>query len=419
MYFVNYHLINKCGSHMCIVDAQFVCGQARKVGLQAVRAHRPETDAQRFTHLHLGEQVMAVSNYIQKTSLKAAVVAAVVCFVAPVGMPQAYAQDESSSDDSSRIEEIVVTARKREESLLEVPLAITAFSAQRIEDLGISRMSDIVEFSPGFHYAENSVGRGGRFNRRLIFRGMNPRTDIQTRQGATVFIDGAPILGSEIGRVEDYERIEVIKGPQSAYFGRSTFSGAINAITRTPGNEWAATVTAEAASFGTSDFSAQLEGPLIQDRLSFRLSGSSYDTDGEYRNAGNPSQRLGAESTKDLSLSLFATPTDNFSAKFRARGWQDDDGHSIGLALHVLDNPDVFNCEPGGGAALGRWICGKVPYVGDGFLAPDATLTPQLRADYYNPTIMANYPFKPKKGFGLERNALELSLVLDWELATE
>ena len=360
---------------------------------------------------------MAVSNFILRTGLKAAVLAAAVCLVAPVGTPQAYAQDESGSDDSDRIEEIVVTARKREESLLEIPLAISAFSAERIEDLGISRMSDIVEFSPGFHYAENSVGRGGRFNRRLIFRGMNPRTDIQTRQGATVFIDGAPILGSEIGRVENYERIEVIKGPQSAYFGRSTFSGAINAITRTPGNEWAARVTAEAGSFGTSDFSAQIEGPLVQDRLSFRLSGSTYDTDGEYRNAGNPSQRLGAESTKDLSLSVFATPTDNFSAKFRARGWQDDDEHSIGLALHVLDNPDVFNCEPGGRAAYGRWICGKVPYVGAGFLAPDATLTPQLRADFYNPTILEAYPFKPKKGFGLERNALELSLVLDWELA--
>ena len=360
---------------------------------------------------------MPVSNYILRTSLTAAVLAAAVCFVGLVGIPQAYAQDDSGSDASSRIEEIVVTARKREESLLEVPVAISAFSAERIEDLGISRMTDIVEFSPGFHYAENSVGRGGRFNRRLIFRGMNPRTDIQTRQGATVFIDGAPILGSEIGRVENYERIEVIKGPQSAYFGRSTFSGAINAITRTPGNEWAATVTAEAASFGTSDFSAQLEGPLIQDRLSFRLSGSTYDTDGEYRNAGNPSQRLGAESTKDLSLSLFATPTDNFSAKFRAHGWQDDDGHSIGLALNVLDNPDVFNCEPGGSASNGRWICGKVPYVGDGFLAPDATLTPQLRADFFNPTTLEGYPFKPKKGFGLERNALELSLVLDWELA--
>ncbi len=135
------------------------------------------------------------------------------------------------------IEEIIVTSRKREESLFEVPLTVTAFSSSDIQNMALDELPDIVDFSPGFHYSEHSVGRGGRFNRRLIFRGMNPRTDRQTRQSAAVFIDGAPILGSEIGSTENYERIEVIKGPQSAYFGRSTFSGAINAVTKTPGNE--------------------------------------------------------------------------------------------------------------------------------------------------------------------------------------
>ena len=355
---------------------------------------------------------MVLPKYLFKTSLFAASIVAMASFVSPLGMSQAYAQDDD------RLEEITVTARKREESLLEIPLAITAFSAERIQDLGLTRIADLVEFSPGFHYGENSVGRGGRFNRRLIFRGMNPRTDRQTRQGATVFIDGAPTLGSEIGRTENYERIEVIKGPQSAYFGRSTFSGAINAITRTPGNEWAGKISVDAGSFGTSDINGQIEGPLVQDKLAFRLSASHYSTDGEWGNRANVGQTLGAESTRDLGLSLYWTPTENFSAKFRVRQWRDDDGPSVGVGISISDHPEAYNCTPGGNVtASGKWICGEVPYYGAAQVELDAIMTDVLTNDYYNPAIMATYPFKLKYGFGLRRDATEMSLVLDWELA--
>ncbi len=337
---------------------------------------------------------------------------------APVVAPVAVAQD-ADAENELVIEEIIVTSRKREESLLEVPLTVTAFGSSDIEDMALDEIHDLVDFSPGFHYAEHSVGKGGRFNRRLIFRGMNPRTDRQTRQGATVFIDGAPILGSEIGSTENYERIEIIKGPQSAYFGRSTFSGAINAVTKTPGNEWAGRVSAEAARFGTSDFGVQVEGPLVADVLSFRLSGRQYDTDGEYENSADPTDRLGAESTKDIALSLFATPTDNFSAKLRLHYWEDQDGPSIGVAINRPDNPELFNCSLTGGAAGGgAWLCGEVPFLGHGNVGMDTNFTPELQWAYFNPAmqdafIFDNVPY----GFGLERHAQEASLVLNYEFA--
>jgi len=334
------------------------------------------------------------------------------------GVIAAFPMPEAAAQGKGKLEEVVVTARKRDESLLDVPLAITAFTAGDIERLALKELPDLVEFTPGFHYAEHSVGRGGRFNRRLIFRGMNPRTDRQTRQGATVFIDGAPMLGSEIGSTDNYERIEIIKGPQSAYFGRSTFSGAINVVTKTPSGEWGGKVSAEAARFGTTDFRAQIEGPLIADKLSFRFSGSQADTDGEYQNGANPAQRLGAESTTDFSLSLFATPTENFRAKLRMHYWTDDDGPSIGISLARPDYPSLYNCSPGGVASGdGTWICGKVPYVGASAVAVDATLTPQLISEYYNPTILSKYIIDVPYGFGLERHAQEVSLNLDYEFA--
>jgi iron complex outermembrane receptor protein len=323
----------------------------------------------------------------------------------------------AAEGEGATLEEIIVTSRKREEALLEAPLTITAFGAKQIEKMALDELPDFANFTPGFHYSEHSVGKGGRFNRRLIFRGMNPRTDRQTRQGATVFIDGAPTLGSEIGSAENYERIEIIKGPQSAYFGRSTFSGAINAVTKTPGDEWAGKISAEVGSFGLTDFGAQVEGSLIEDVLSMRLSARQYETHGEYTNSGDPTVRLGAESTSDISLSLFARPTDKLSAKFRIHAWTDDDGPSVGAGIAVSDHPGVFDCNVAGNAAGGgKWLCGDVPFLGSNQLGMDTTITPAIQAAWYNQGIQDAWIFDAPRSFGLERNAREVSLVLDYEM---
>jgi iron complex outermembrane receptor protein len=339
-------------------------------------------------------------------------------FVIPGAISTASAQEDDEAEDKLVLDEIIVSSRKRDESLFEIPVAVTAFSADDILNGGLEELPDLVSHTPGFHYAENSVGRGGRFNRRLVFRGMNPRTDRQTRQGATVFIDGAPTIGSEIGTTDNYRRIEIIKGPQSAHFGRQTFSGAINAVTKTPGNEWAGQVNAEAGSWGKSDFGAQIEGPLVEDKLFFRVSGRDYSTDGEYVNAGDPSIRLGAESTTDFGGTLFFTPNERFSAKLRIRRWKDEDGPSVAMSINAIDNGSLTNCQPGGTGTFpgGDWICGEVPYIGKSQVGIDATLTPALQAYFFNPAFMSQYAFDPVRRMGLEREAEENSLVIDWEL---
>jgi len=349
-------------------------------------------------------------------------VVALGMFAVPGAISIASAQDDDESDDARRLDEIIVTSRKRDESVFDIPVAVTAFSAQDILNAGLEELPDLVSHTPGFHYAENSVGRGGRFNRRLIFRGMNPRTDRQTRQSATVFIDGAPTIGSEIGTTDNYSRIEIIKGPQSAHFGRQTFSGAINAVTKKPGNEFSGEVSAEAGSFGKSNFGLQFEGPLVEDKFFFRLSGRDNSTDGEYVNTGDPNSRLGAESTTDAGLGLFFTPNDRFSAKLRVRRWKDDDGPSVALAINQTEDFDLATCAPGGTGgnvwAGGVWPCGKVPVISRDRVGMDTTMTPALQALFFNPAITNNYIFDGvPKGMGLERNAEENSLVLDWELA--
>ena len=347
---------------------------------------------------------------IQKLTLLSLTIA-MVSFALPANI---YAQDGALV-----LEEIIVTSRKREETLMEVPVTVTAFGSKEIEEMALDELPDFVNFTPGFHYSEHSVGKGGRFNRRLLFRGMNPRTDRQTRQGATVFIDGAPILGSEIGSTDNYERIEIIKGPQSAYFGRSTFSGAINAVTKTPGDEWKSRISVEAGKFGTTDISGQIEGP-ISDTLSMRLSARNYDTDGEFDNASDPGTTLGAESTTDVSLSLFAQPSDKLSVKVRLHSWVDDDGPSVGVFVANPEHPGLFNCSPGGSTAGGggKWLCGDVPYLGSSLVGMDTIITPTLQSKYFSSAMIDSYDrvFQPKHSMGLERHAQEASLVIDYEM---
>ncbi|NKB45363.1 MAG: TonB-dependent receptor plug domain-containing protein [Alphaproteobacteria bacterium] len=334
-----------------------------------------------------------------------------IALVLPEATPSATAQ---------QLEEIIVTSRQREESLLDIPLTVTAFSAQDIEVKALDELTDIVDFSPGFFYSEHSVGKSAREFRRLVFRGMQPRTDIQTRQSATVFIDGAPILGAEIGSTEDYERIEVIKGPQSAYFGRSTFAGAINAITKTPGDEFKGRVNAEYGRFGTADFGVSLEGPIVQDKLAVRVSGSFFETDGQYTNAANPTNKLGERSTVSGGATLYFTPTDNFSAKARFRMWNDSDGPDAGTAYGSDNAPaSFFNCNPGG-SVFGSpidWICGTVPETTPDLIAMDLVVTQDVADMISGASATVPYILSDKTipdGFGLERNALETSLVMDW-----
>ena len=159
----------------------------------------------------------------------------------------------ANAQDGERLqlEEITVTARKRDESLQDAPYTITAITSQEIEVKGINELQDIVAFSPWLLSIQRTqLVKIAERVRRLIFRGMNPRTDLMHRQAASVFIDGAPTIGPEFGGIENVERIEVLKGPQGAHFGRSTYTGALNIITKDPGKEFSGKIDVTSGQYG-------------------------------------------------------------------------------------------------------------------------------------------------------------------------
>lgn len=346
----------------------------------------------------------------------------IALFLAPGYTSVAYAQEATAA-----LEEITVTARKREESILEIPLAVTALTAADIEVKGIDQFKNIVDFTPGFFFAEHSVGRADRSNRILVVRGMHISQENDHQQAATVFVDGVPMLGSVIEGFNDVERIEVVRGPQSAYFGRSTFAGAVNFVTKTPSNEFSGEVIAEAGKFGKSNFGMQLEGPLGSDALSYRIAANQRQTDGQWPLGNDPTLTLGAQKTVSVSGSLYYDD-DNFTAKFRYHSWRDDDGPGAAFGYGIGNGESNFNCNLPNSTLAPRnstnnWICGVAAFPTGGQIQGDFVLTPDKASLLNGISIPAaanlDSIFTPPflDGFGFERRAEQASLILDYEFS--
>jgi iron complex outermembrane receptor protein len=238
------------------------------------------------------------------------------------------AQSEGrQSAQAPSLEEIVVTARKREEALLDIPVAITAFSAADIEKADVYDIREIIRFAPNFQFQSvGGNGGGGRSNPFIIFRGMTMSSTLPRQSTGAVFIDGVYVLGgaNSVNTV-DVERVEVIKGPQNAYFGRNTFGGAINFITKTPStDEYRGEISGEGSSRESYDLNFSYEGPLVADKLSARVTTVLHQKGSQYR--ANDGGELGEETTESITGTLYATPNDSFWVKGRVHYQEDDDG---------------------------------------------------------------------------------------------
>jgi iron complex outermembrane receptor protein len=228
----------------------------------------------------------------------------------------------------------------------------------------------------------------------------------------TVFIDGVAIPTGSIPGLNNIERVEVVNGPQSAYFGRATFAGAINFITKTPSlTDYSVEGQASYTSRDKAEISASVEGPLIQDKLAIRVSGRYYDKKGEYKNF-NGTGRLGDEQTKSISASFLATPTETLKIRGYFAAWKDSDGPSAQAALTEAD----YNCNLGGsGRAVNglNYRCGEISSVPANRLSQNNT--PPLAA-----LLLAQGQSAVSQDLidhlGLERRAYQANLLADLQL---
>lgn len=228
-----------------------------------------------------------------------------VALAAPI-----YAQD---------LEEIVVVARKREESLQEVPISITTFSQEDLEVQGIESLEDIARQSAGIIF-DNGFGPQ---DVRVVMRGLSPT---RGRPNVAVLLDDVDISGEAIRtsgssltvnpRLIDVERIEVVRGPQSALFGRSAFGGAIHYVTRRPSEERRAKVSVDVSAQGKHELTALASGPL-GDNFFMGFNAAVWSEDGFYENEITGAEVGGQEGVgATLTAALDVSDSVRLTARF-------------------------------------------------------------------------------------------------------
>jgi iron complex outermembrane receptor protein len=203
--------------------------------------------------------------------------------------PFAAAQEEKSKQETTQeekargeheLETMTVTAQKQEENVQEVPVSITVFNEQDIEDMKIESVRDIADFIPNLMIFDN--GQPGVNSPSM--RGIHATVAFTVSTG--LYVDGVPVLtpsGFEEGML-DIERIEVLRGPQGTLYGKNTEAGAINIITRQPDNEFRGKVSAQGGEDKKGQFSLNLSGPLQKDKLYLGIAGQYYRKDGFIEN---------------------------------------------------------------------------------------------------------------------------------------
>ena len=251
----------------------------------------------------------------------------------------AQAKTTAPAADDLSLDEIVVTARRQEEKLLDVPLAITVLTSDAIEKKGISNLEDIAAATPGLTFSDVQAG----FLPTFVIRGFAP-IDVRGENNTGIFIDGVFVAGREgLNFAQlDLERIEVVKGPQASLYGRNAFSGAINFVTAKPTDSFKGKMETQFGSHNKVLAAGSVSGPLIEGVLKGRLAVSYDNFDGSYENqfsgVGGGTSKIGGYRYETAVGSLLWTPTSNFEGNLWVYTSNDIVGNSA-------ISPVQANCE--------------------------------------------------------------------------
>lgn len=287
---------------------------------------------------------LKTSGFSRRVGTLAAASNIVLCALA-AGLPVQAARSQTQAGEAAEaaerrtLEEVVVTSRRREESLQDVPIAVSAFSSESIASNMIEGVDDVFSRTPNVSWSTE----GSRDRKRLSIRGV---TEFLSEAGeATVPANTFGIYLDEFSvstatsnpGVMDIERIEVLRGPQGTYFGRNAVGGAINIITKKPDHELFAELTADVSRYETYDIAGTVNLPLIQDKLAMRANVKYHESDGYIRNI-NPTGGGNDSEYKYGRLNLRYTPNERFTLDLIASASDELVGMREGVPSGVLSD---------------------------------------------------------------------------------
>ncbi len=213
------------------------------------------------------------------------------------------------------VEEIIVTATKREESIQDVPIAVSAFSGEDLNARGVQDIYGLQEVSPSIAvYSSNSTSNGGSLRIRGVgTTGNNPGLEA----AVGTFIDGIyrSRAGLAFNDMSDIDRIEILRGPQGTLFGKNTVAGAVNIITRKPGFENSLGVSVGLGNLDSRQYGVVGNAVLAQDVLAARLSYDYRERDGFYEDVDRD-EAYDNRDRHNLRGQLLWTPNDRVEVRF-------------------------------------------------------------------------------------------------------
>ncbi|WP_226660907.1 TonB-dependent receptor [Microbulbifer aggregans] len=263
----------------------------------------------------------------KRQPLYVAVVAGSLASTAIAAPDESVAKAVGADRAQPVLEEVTVTARNRSESLQEIPVAINAFSAKEIERADMQDLRDVVRSSPGLVYDSSGTIATGA----ISIRGMSQPGLIGDDTNVAMFVDGVYVSGraSTFMPMLGLERIEVVRGPQSAIYGRNAFSGAMNYITTKPGQDFEGMFEVTGGAEGQQGVKGRLSTPLgdkfaVSVDLVNTESGSTFKQDDTY---------LGAIDNESQRVRLLFNPTDNLEFDFSAAHIDMQEHHNAGYEV--------------------------------------------------------------------------------------
>jgi len=254
-----------------------------------------------------------------------------------------------AADQPMALEEIIVTAQRRETALQDTPIAVTAFGADRIADLGVYDMTDIGSLAPNTNIQKQPSSNS---NMSIFIRGVGSgETSLMVDPKTSFYIDGV-YMSKTVGGVfdiVDLERIEVLRGPQGTLFGRNSTGGAVNVTTAKPTGELGGKVDASIGNDGYQRIMGSLDLPKMADMLSVKLSGMTMKYDGWADNdypygkiqvndkTYDLEQDLASEDNQSFRIAMRLEPVDNLTIDY---AYDDTDNEGVPAPFQITKVKD-------------------------------------------------------------------------------
>jgi iron complex outermembrane receptor protein len=270
---------------------------------------------------------------------------------------------QTQSAQAPALEEIVVTAQRREETLQRTPVSVTAFTAETLANRQINNVIDTAAYVPNL-VIETTTGVPNAA--RIFLRGVGEDIAQPNADGAVGFYVDNVFYARTNGALFDFndiERIEVLRGPQGTLYGRNTSAGAVKIISKKPSNDLEASAEGTFGRFNRFDFKARIAGPIVKDKLAVSFSGLIRERDGTSFST-TLGKRVNDKDVKGFRASALYTPTDRFELWVTYDRVVDQSDSGVPTSLNVSGAPNRTTLVVGRPTDIFTTQAGRDPRAG-------------------------------------------------------